>query len=573
MINDDMPASMMLDPVEGQPRAWFEFYPPNVDKVIQAPPLASIPAMVSRAAEQYADRTAFSNFGSSLTFREVDELATQFAAFLQHDLGMQRGDRIALQMPNIMQYPVALFGAQRAGMIVVNANPLYTVSEMREVFADADPVAIVVLANFAEKVAEVLPDTNIRHTIVTQVGDLLSQPKGTIMNLAAKYLKKMVPAYSLPNEIRFNDALRAGRGRSVTDPQLTTDDTAFLQYTGGTTGGTKAAILTHGNMLANQAQFIGQMRAALGDGASTVVAALPLYHVFSLTVNCIGFFLFGGHNVLITNPRDVPAFVKTLARTKPNALIVVSTLAGALLDSEDFAQLDLSELKITVAGGMALRSSVAERWKKQTGQDIIEGYGLTEASPVVTVNPVHLPPRLGTIGVPLPSTDVKVVDDDRNEVAHGEPGELAVRGPQVMRGYWQQPEETSKVLTDDGWLLTGDIATIDDDGYVTIVDRKKEIILVSGFNVYPGELEDAAMQHSKVSEAGAIAVDDEKAGEVPKLFVVRRDASLTESELVEFLRTRLAGYKRPRYIAFRDELPKTNVGKVLRRALKESDAD
>ncbi|WP_084103846.1 AMP-binding protein [Demequina sp. NBRC 110056] len=556
------------DPVGDEDRAWYAFYPPGVPRVIDVPAEPSLGAMAAGAAERYGDRVAFSNLGGTLSFREVDAAATAVASYLQKELGLAKGDRIVLQMPNLLQYPVALYGALRAGLIVVNANPLYTADELAKVVADAQPKAIVVLANFADKLERVLADHPIEHVIITEVGDLLHQPKRAIVNLVAKRVKKMVPAYSIPRALPFR-AMLGGDPAAFTDPGVQPTDVAFLQYTGGTTGGTKAAVLTHWNLLCNQEQFIGQLRAVLEEANSTVVAALPLYHVFALTVNCIGFFRFGGHNVLITNPRDIPGFVKTLDASKPDALVLVSTLAGALMDNEDFAKLDFSNVKISVAGGMALRSAVGARWREMTDSDIIEGYGLTEASPVVSVNPTHLPPRVGTIGVPLPSTDVRVLDDEGNEVALGEPGELAVRGPQVMSGYWHKPEETAAVITDDGWLLTGDVATLDEDGYLRIVDRKKEIIVVSGFNVYPGDIEDAAMLHPKVSEAGAIPVPDDHAGEVPKVFVVKRDDSLTEAELAAFLKERLTGYKRPRHIEFIDELPKTNVGKVLRRGLRE----
>lgn len=562
-----------LDPVGGEDRPWYGFYSPGVGRVITPPAAQSLPELVRNAAAEYGDRTAFSNLGGSLSFTEVDALATRFAAFLQKDLGLARGDRIVLQMPNLMQYPVALFGALRAGLIVVNANPLYTVREMEGVFRDAAPRAIVVLANFADKVEQVLPATTIEHVIVTQVGDLLPSPKRQIVNLVAAKVKKMVPKYHLPRAIAFRDALDRGSKATWTDPALGLDDVAFLQYTGGTTGGAKAAVLTHGNLLANQEQFMGQIRATLGEERqSVIIAALPLYHVFSLTVNCLGFFRFGAHNVLITNPRDIPGFVKELDAARPDGLILVSTLAGALLDNGAFRALDFDKLALTVAGGMAVRSSVAERWRNVTGNDIIEGYGLTEASPVVSVNPTHHPARIGTIGVPLPSTDVRILDDDGHRVTLGTAGELAVRGPQVMMGYWNQPEETRRVITDDGWLLTGDVAVEDQDGFFRIVDRKKEIIVCGGFNVYPGEIEDAAMLHPQVVEAGAIPIPDEHSGEVPKLFVVRRDPALTEDELRAFLKERLTGYKRPRSIEFIDELPKTNVGKVLRRALREMEA-
>ena len=560
-----------LDPVAGADRPWFAHYPPGVARAIDVPVEASLGEMAHHAAQRYGDRTAFSNLGGTLSFTELDDLATRVASYLQNELGLAKGDRIVIQMPNLMQYPVVLYGALRAGLIVVGANPLYTADELAKVIADAEPRAIVVLANFAHIVEKVVPGTSIEHVVVTEAGDMLHQPKRAIVNLVAKRVKKMVPAYSLPQAIPFR-ALLGGDPARFADPAVTHEDIAFLQYTGGTTGGTKAAVLTHWNMLCNQEQFIGNIRAVLEDGNSTVIAALPLYHVFSLTVNCIGFLRFGGHNVLVTNPRDIPAFVKTIEASKPDALVLVSTLAGALMDDDDFAKLDLSNVKISVAGGMALRSAVGARWREMTSSDIVEGYGLTEASPVVSVNPTHLPPRIGTIGVPLPSTDVRVLDDEGHDAAPGAPGELAVKGPQVMSGYWNKPDETAAVITDDGWLLTGDIATFDDDGYLRIVDRKKEIIVVSGFNVYPGDLEDAAMLHPKVAEAGAIPIPDERAGEVPKLFVVRRDESLTEAELADYLKEHLTGYKRPRQIEFLDELPKTNVGKVLRRGLRDIEA-
>lgn len=557
-----------IDPVNDQDRPWFDHYPPGVDRVVEVPQESSLGDMAAGAAQRYGDRIAFSNLGGSLTFNQTDQYITRVASYLQNDLGLVKGDRIVLQMPNLMQYPVALYGALRAGLVVVNANPLYTPRELKAVVEDAQPKAIVVLANFADKLEKVVAEHPIEHIIVTQAGDMLAQPKRSIINFAAAKIKKMVPKYSLPGAIPFRKLVEADPAK-FKDPGVGHDDVAFLQYTGGTTGGTKAAVLTHWNLLNNQEQFIGNLRAVLPEAESTVIAALPLYHVFALTVNCIGFFRFGGHNVLITNPRDIPAFVKTIGESKPHALVLVSTLAGALMENPKFAELDLSNVKISVAGGMALRTSIGQRWKQITDSEIIEGYGLTEASPVVSVNPTHIPPRVGTIGVPLPSTDVRILDDERKDVPLGEPGELAVKGPQVMNGYWNKPEETDAVFMDGGWLLTGDIATMDKDGYLTIVDRKKEIIVVSGFNVYPGDLEDAVMQHPGVIEAGAIPVPDDRAGEVPKLFVVRRDPSLTDTELHAFLKDKLTGYRRPKYIEFIDELPKTNVGKVLRRGLRE----
>lgn len=572
-MNLDADAPLPSDnPVRGEDRSWFKHYPDAVPTRIPPVQEESLSEMVRRAAEHHGDKIAFSNLGGTLTFNDVDRLATDFAAFLQHDLGLAKGDRIVIQMPNLMQFPVAFYGALRAGLIVVNANPLYTVTELKETCQDARPVAIVVLSTFADKVQQLLDGSTIEHVIVTDVADLLPQPKRALINFVADKVKHMVPKYDIPAAIPFVSALKHGKAATWTDPGLTPGDVALLQYTGGTTGGTKAAVLTHWNLLNNQEQFMGQIRNTLGEEKqSVIIAALPLYHVFALTVNAIGFYRFGAHNVLVTNPRDIPAFVKSIKSAQPNGLTLVSTLAAALMDNDDFVKADHSNLQITVAGGMALRTAVAERWEKITGKQITEGYGLTEASPVVSVNPTHTAPRIGTIGIPLPSTDVRIVDDEHRAVELGQPGELAVKGPQIMRGYWEKPEETANVFFDDGWLLTGDIATMDEDGFLTIVDRKKEIIVVSGFNVYPGELEDDAMLHPKVSEAGAIAVPDEHAGEVPKLFVVRRDDSLTKEELQTFLKTRLAGYKRPHHIQFVDELPKTNVGKVLRRALKDMD--
>ncbi|WNM28752.1 AMP-binding protein [Demequina capsici] len=570
---DDTTTPRVDNPVGDEDRPWFAYYGPSVPRHIAPLHERSLGDMVAEAARRHQDAIAFSNLGGVLTFREVDTLATRFAAFLQHDLGLHKGDRIVLMMPNVLQYPVAFFGALRAGLIIVNANPLYTTREMVGVFKDAQPRAILVLANFAHKVEEVLPSTSIEHVIVTQVGDMLPQPRRTVVNLVASRVRKMVPSYHLPTAVDFRAALAAGRKARFDDPQVTLDDIALLQYTGGTTGGAKAAVLTHRNMLSNQEQFMAQIRATLGEESqATIIAALPLYHVFALTVNCLGFYRFGSHTVLITNPRDIKGFVKELAKARPDGIMLVSTLAGALLDEPSFKDIDLDRMRLTVAGGMAVRTTVAERWREVVGTDIVEGYGLTEASPVVSVNPTHMPPRVGTIGVPLPSTDLRVVDDAGMPVPQGTAGELAVRGPQVMRGYWQNEEETRRVLTADGWLLTGDVAIMDPDGFFQIVDRKKEIIVASGFNVYPGEIEDAAMMHPLVAEAGAIPIPDERAGEVPKLFVVRRDDSLTEEALKAFLKERLTGYKRPRVIEFIDEMPKTNVGKVLRRALREREA-
>ncbi|PJJ63225.1 AMP-binding protein [Compostimonas suwonensis] len=549
-------------------KPWLRSTPEGVPQEIDPVGFASIPELVSWTCERYGDRPAFSNMGHSLTFTEIDELSTRLAAYLRTVLGLAPGERIILQMPNLLQYPVAIFGALKAGLVVVNANPLYTTHEMEVTFRDSGAAAIIALENFADKIEAVLPSTSIKHVIITEVGDLLPTPRRVVTNFAVRYVKRLIPPHELGSVIRFRDALAEGARAQFQPPQIGQDDLAFLQYTGGTTGVTKAAELTHLNLLSNQYQMMGPMSVSLDPGHETVLAALPLYHVFCLTVNCLGLFHYGSHNVLITNPRETDALISTMARYRPSVLILVSTLAGALVEKPKYAHLDFSQLKLAVAGGMAVRTSVAERWKDVTGVELVEGYGLTEASPVVSVNPTVGSPRRGTIGLPLPSTEVELRDESGALAPLGEPGELLVRGPQVMRGYWKQPEETERVLEADGWLHTGDIATMDADGFLTIVDRKKDMIVVSGFNVYPNEVEDAALLNPKVAEAGAIGIPSEHSGEVVKLFVVRRDPSLTEEELRAFLTDYLAGYKRPKAIEFRDELPKSPVGKVLRRELR-----
>ncbi len=529
----------------------------------------SIGELVDTVCRRFGDRTAFSNMGAEMSFIEVNRHSDHFAGFLLGELGLKKGDRIVLQMPNLLQYPVAVFGALKAGLVVVNANPLYTAHEMRKVYKDSGAVAVLVLQNFADKLAAIIDETELKHVILTDVGDLLPPVQRVVTNFAVKYVRKLVPRHGLANTVSFRDALAAGaRHASKPRPAMEPGDTALLQYTGGTTGGTKAAVISHLNLLSNQAQMLAPMRLRLDEGAETVVAALPLYHIFCLTVNCLAFFNYGAHNVLITNPRETAALVKTIEKTTPSVLILVSTLAASLLDSAAFRALDFTGVKLTVAGGMALRGATASAWKKATGNDILEGYGLTEASPVVAVNPTWDVPRVGTIGLPLPSTDIEMRDDEGNPVPLGVAGEMCVRGPQVMSGYWQQPEETAQVLK-DGWLLTGDVASMSDDGYITIVDRKKDMIVVSGFNVYPSEVEEVAMANDKVKDAGVIGVPDDRSGETVVLFVVPADASLTVDELKAYLKGELAGYKRPTKIVFRDELPKSNVGKVLRRELRE----
>ncbi len=554
----------MSDP---NPRPWLENYPVGVNHEIDLSQFASLSEMLDFTFKRFANRPSFSNMDHVLTFADMDRLSAQMAAFYQ-DLGLKKGDRIVLQMPNLLQYPVALFGAFRAGLIVVNMNPLYTVDEMGHYLKDSEATAIVILENFADKLDKVIASSSIKHVILTEVGDMLPGFQRVITNFVVRYVKKLVPQHSLTDAIRFRDALSRGEKATFTKPTLTQDDVAFFQYTGGTTGVAKAAMLTHRNMLANQAQMLEWMKPSIKEGVENVITALPLYHVFCLTVNCMGLFRYGAHNILVTDPRDMKTFVKILNKSKPTVMTVVSTLLGGLLNEPAFANVDVSMLKVSVAGGMALKGSVAEAWHQRTKTSVIEGYGLTEASPVVTCNPLDGRDRIGTIGLPLPSTDVRLVDDSGNVVALGESGELCVKGPQVMLGYWNMPEETKKVFDADGWLHTGDIAMMDETGFFKIMDRKKDMVLVSGFKVVPNEVEDVAMHYPKVLEAAVIGIPDEHAGEAVKLFIVKRDPSLTEDELRAYLHDHLTGYKRPKVIVFTDSLPKNNVGKVIRRELK-----
>jgi long-chain acyl-CoA synthetase len=549
-------------------RSWQKSYPRGVPAEIDPDRYASVVEAFHSACKRFADRPCFENMGVTLTFAELEELSGRFAAFLKHDLKLEKGDRIGIQMPNVLQYPVALFGALRAGLVVVNTNPLYTTREMEHQYRDAGVKAIVILANFADKLAEILTQIGRPHVIVTELGDLFPLPKRLIVNAVVKHVKKMVPQYHLPSAIGFRDALRRGQARGrFQDVAVSAQDLAFLQYTGGTTGEAKGAMLTHRNVVANMEQAAAWMSPRFVEGGEIVITPLPLYHVFSLTVNCLVFMKYGGLNVLVTNPRDFPAFIKLLQTHEFTVLTAVNTLLNALMNQPGFTQIDFSRTKLTVAGAMALQKSVAERWRQMTKSVVIEGYGLTEASPVVACNPVDGTDRAGSIGLPFPSTDVRLVNDDGNDVEPGQSGELAVRGPQVMKGYWQRQDETDNVLR-DGWLFTGDIAEMDADGFLKIVDRKKDMILVSGFNVYPNEVEAAVAEHPDVAEVGAIGVADENSGEIVKIVVVRRNNQVSERELIDFCRTRLAGYKIPKIVEFRSEMPKTNVGKILRRALK-----
>ncbi|MGM7881211.1 long-chain-fatty-acid--CoA ligase FadD [Yersinia enterocolitica] len=549
-------------------KVWLKRYPADVPAEIDPDRYSSLVEMFENAALRYADQPAFINMGEVMTFRKLEERSRAFAAYLQQGLGLQKGDRVALMMPNLLQYPIALFGILRAGMVVVNVNPLYTPRELEHQLNDSGAAAIVIVSNFAHTLEKIVFKTQVKHVILTRMGDQLSTAKGTLVNFVVKYIKRLVPKYYLPDAISFRTALQKGRRMQYVKPDVINTDMAFLQYTGGTTGVAKGAMLTHRNMQSNLEQAKAAYAPLLQPGHELVVTALPLYHIFALTMNCLLFIELGGRSLLITNPRDIPGMVKELSRYPFMAMTGVNTLFNALLNNEEFTKLDFSTLRLSVGGGMPVQKAVAEKWEKLTGKHLLEGYGLTECSPLVTGNPYDLKHYSGSIGLPVPSTDVRLVDDEGNDVAMGEPGELWVRGPQVMLGYWQRPEATDEVLK-DGWLATGDIATLDEQGFLRIVDRKKDMILVSGFNVYPNEIEDVVALHAKVLESAAVGVPNEVSGETVKLFVVKKDASLTQEELLTHCRRYLTGYKVPKIVEFRDELPKSNVGKILRRELRD----
>ncbi|CNK73871.1 long-chain-fatty-acid--CoA ligase FadD [Yersinia proxima] len=549
-------------------KVWLKRYPADVPAEIDPDRYSSLVEMFENAALRYADQPAFINMGEVMTFRKLEERSRAFAAYLQQGLGLQKGDRVALMMPNLLQYPIALFGILRAGMVVVNVNPLYTPRELEHQLNDSGAAAIVIVSNFAHTLEKIVFKTQVKHVILTRMGDQLSTAKGTLVNFVVKYIKRLVPKYYLPDAISFRTALQKGRRMQYVKPDVINTDMAFLQYTGGTTGVAKGAMLTHRNMQSNLEQAKAAYAPLLQPGHELVVTALPLYHIFALTMNCLLFIELGGRSLLITNPRDIAGTVKELSRYPFTAITGVNTLFNALLNNEEFTKLDFSTLRLSVGGGMPVQKAVAEKWEKLTGKHLLEGYGLTECSPLVTGNPYDLKHYSGSIGLPVPSTDVRLVDDEGNDVAMGVPGELWVRGPQVMLGYWQRPEATDEVLK-DGWLATGDIATLDEQGFLRIVDRKKDMILVSGFNVYPNEIEDVVALHAKVLESAAVGVPNEVSGETVKLFVVKKDVSLTQEELLTHCRRYLTGYKVPKIVEFRDELPKSNVGKILRRELRD----
>jgi long-chain acyl-CoA synthetase len=550
-------------------KIWLKSYPPGVPAEIDPREFANLGDILEKKCAQFASRPAFTCMDATITYTELDRLSRDFGSFLQNHAGLARGARVAIMMPNLLQYPIALFGALRAGFVVVNCNPLYTPRELEHQLVDSGAEAIVILENFAHTLEQVVVKTRVKSIVTTQLGDLLGFPKSLVVNLVVKHVKKMVPAWNLPNAVAFRNALGDGARASLDKPILTHDDLAFLQYTGGTTGVSKGAMLTHGNIVANLLQSAAWTRAATREGEDIVITALPLYHIFALTGNCLAFFNRGAHNVLITNPRDLPKFVAELRKYRFSAITGVNTLFNALLNTPGFAEIDFSSLRVTIGGGMAVQRAVAERWKQVTKAPIIEGYGLTETSPGACINPlVENAEFTGTAGLPIPSTTVTIRDDAGREVPLGETGEICIAGPQVMKGYWNRPDETARVMTADGAFRTGDIGLMTPEGYVKIVDRKKDMILVSGFNVYPNEVEDVVAMMPGVLEVCAVAAPDEHSGEIVRLVVVRKDPALTREQILEHCRKNLTGYKVPRIVEFWKELPKTNVGKVLRREVK-----
>ncbi|HWR79901.1 MAG TPA: long-chain-fatty-acid--CoA ligase FadD1 [Pseudomonas sp.] len=550
---------------------WKDKYPADVPVEINPDQFPNIQAVIHESCRRFADKPAFTCLGKTITWGELHELSGAFAAYLQEHTDLKPGDRIAVQMPNILQYPVVVFGAIRAGLVIVNTNPLYTIREMEHQFNDSGAKALVCLANMAHLAEAVVPKTGVKHVIVTEVGDMLPLFKRLMVNYVVKNVKKMVPAYNLPQAVKFTRALSLGRGRLVKETTPHSSEVAVLQYTGGTTGVAKGAMLTHRNLIANMLQARALMGANLHEASETLIAPLPLYHIYAFTMHCMAMMLIGNHNLLISNPRDLPAMIKDISKWKFSGFVGLNTLFVALCNNEEFRKLDFSALKLTLSGGMALQQATAERWKQVTGCDICEGFGMTETSPAASVNPISNI-KLGTIGIPVPSTLFKVIDDDGKELPLGERGELCVKGPQVMKGYWKRQEATDEILDSEGWLKTGDIGIIQEDGFIRIVDRKKDMILVSGFNVYPNELEDALATLPGVMLCAAIGIPDEKSGEAVKMFVVVKPGeSLTKEQVMEHMRANVTGYKVPRSIEFRDTLPATNVGKILRRELRDEE--
>jgi long-chain acyl-CoA synthetase len=547
--------------------AWYKSYPANVPQTIDPKKFASLVQVFEDSVARFGDQVAFQNMDKTLTFNELKKNVDAFAWYLQNKTNLKKGDRVAIQMPNLLQFPIAMFAVLKAGFVAVNTNPLYTPQEMAHQYKDSGAKALIILENFASNYQQIQNDVAIETVIVTRIGDMLGGIKGGIVNFVVKNIRKMVPDYELPNAIAFKGVLKDGAGKQPTPVSITHDDIAFLQYTGGTTGVSKGAILTHGNICGNLSQIDGWLSGLFEDGKEVVITALPLYHIFALTANCITFFKYGARNVLITNPRDMKAFIKDLKKNPFSFITGVNTLFNGLLNQPDFKKVDFSKLKISLGGGMAVQDAVAKRWEELTKSPLLEAYGLSETSPAATINPTDGSHRMGTIGLPIPSTDIRILDDDKNEVPVGERGEIAIKGPQVMAGYWQREEATKEVMH-NGYFLSGDIGVMSEDGFFKIVDRKKEMICVSGFNVYPNEVEGVIAEHPKVLEVGVRAEPDDKTTEAVMAFIVKKEDSLTRDEIREFCRERLTAYKVPKIVVFRDELPKSNVGKILRRLLE-----
>ncbi|MCG8307880.1 MAG: AMP-binding protein [Cytophagales bacterium] len=549
---------------------WFKNYPKGIPTEINPDNYGSVIELLETSFAKFGDKIAYENMGKTLTFTEVEKLSAQFADYLQNHTGLKKGDRIAIQMPNLLQWVVATFGSIRAGLTVVNTNPLYTAREMKHQFTDARVKAVVILANFAQNLEKIVGDTDLETIVITEIGDMLGGFKKALVNFVVKKVKKMVPPYKIEGAVKFNDALKKGASGNFVRHEIDNEDISFLQYTGGTTGVSKGAMLTHRNIIANMEQISAWMLPKLKDGVETVITALPMYHIFALTVNCLAMLKIGATNILVTNPRDMPSFIKTLKKFPFSVLTGVNTLFNGLLNQEEFKNVDFSQLKVAVGGGMAVQDAVAIKWEEITKTSLAEGYGLTETSPVLCCNPIDGTERIGTIGLPVPSTDIKIMNDQGKEVPVGEAGEICAKGPQVMKGYWEKPEETENVFQ-RGYFKTGDIGFIDEDGFVKIVDRKKEMINVSGFNVFPNEIENVISTHEKVLEVGAIGISDPKSTEKVKVFIVKKDESLTEEEIISYCKENMTSYKVPKQVEFRKELPKSNVGKILRRILKEEE--
>lgn len=550
-------------------KIWLKNYSSQTPKEIDPNKYQNISQIFKESVTQYGDLPAFYNMGVTLTYKEIDTYASQLAGYFQKKLMLKKGDRIAIMLPNLLQYPIAMYAALRAGLIVVNVNPLYTAAELKNQLVDAQAETIIVLSNFAATVQSIMHETPLKNIIVTEVGDLLGWPKAWVIHFVLKYIHKKIPSWKIDSALSFKKILQEGKKFKFDAVDVEPNDIAFLQYTGGTTGVSKGAILSHRNIIANIEQAYAWFTPIFRPGEEIIITALPLYHIFSLTANCLFIGKIGGLNILITNPRDIPGLIKEMSKFKFTAITGVNTLFNALLKNPQFEKLDFSSLKLTLGGGMAVVRAVAEKWHIVTGCPLLEAYGLTETSPCVSINPTTLNEYNGTVGLPVSSTNVMVVDDSGNELPLGEHGELLINGPQVMQGYWHNDKETQKVFYKPGWLATGDIASITEEGYVKILERKKDMILVSGFNVYPNEIEDVLMGMPGIQEAAVIAINDENSGEVPKAFIVKENKALTEAEIIKYCRTKLTGYKVPKIIQFCDELPKTNVGKVLRRALKD----